>query len=135
MINGRTLNVTRFATNLILVSLAALVLLGCGKREKPTVQANNLFLEAKKLIAAGDNVKALETLNQSIAVEPAMWAYHERAKLQAQMGNVEAALADCDAALKLEPDDADATWLRNELKKPAAERFKGKLKTPPSANR
>ncbi len=114
--------------------LLILTLCGCSKKKSTTAQANDLFLQAQTFIAAGDTQKALDALNQSIALQPAVWAYHERAKLYAQLGDEKSALADCDAALKLDPGDPDAAWLKGEFAKPAAERFRGKFKTPPSSN-
>ena len=112
-----------------------LVMCGCGKSKSATSQANDLFLQAKNFLAAGDTTKALDALNQSIAAEPTLWSYHERAKLHAQLGDVQSALADCEAALQLDPQDPDAAWLKTEIAKPAAERFRGKLKSSPSSKR
>ena len=55
--------------------------------------------------------------------------------LHAQLGDDKAALADCEAALKLEPQDPDAAWIKREIAKPASERFRGKFKSSPSSNR
>lgn len=115
--------------------LFVLLFCGCGKSTSATSQANDLFLQAKKFITSGDTAKALDALNRSIEIEPALWAYHERAKLHAQLGDDKSALADCDAAIRLDPQDPDATWLKTEIAKPAAERFKGKFKSPPSSKR
>jgi Tfp pilus assembly protein PilF len=115
--------------------LLALVVCGCGKSKSSTEQANDLFLEAKGFMASGDTTKALDALNRSIATEPTLWSYHERAKLHAQLGDDHAALADCAAALDLDPQDPDAAWLKSEIAKPAAERFRGKFKSSPSSNR
>lgn len=115
--------------------LLSLVICGCGKSTSATSQANDLFLEAKGFLASGDTTKALDALNQSIAAEPTLWSYHERAKLHAQLGDDQSALADCAAALQLDPEDPDAAWLKSEIAKPAAERFRGKFKSSPSSNR
>jgi tetratricopeptide (TPR) repeat protein len=116
--------------------VAGLCFVGCARDEGPTLtDANKLFLEAQQSLAAGEKEKALEQLNASIAAEPMVWAYRERAKLYAEKGDDKAALADCEAALKLVPDDVDALWIKGELAKPAAQRFQGKFKTPPSSTR
>lgn len=108
--------------------------MGCGG-EQQVSNANQLFIEASKLIGEGQKDAALEKLNASIAVEPSLWSYRERAKLLTEQGKDEAALKDCDAALALVPDDPDMLWLKGEIAKPAAQRFQGKFKSPPSSNR
>ena len=113
----------------------SLVMGGCSKSKSTTSQANDLFLKAKDFLASGDTNNALDALNQSIALEPALWSYHERAKLHAKLGDDKAALADCRAALELEPQDPDAAWIKSEIAKPASERFRGKFKSSPSSNR
>jgi tetratricopeptide (TPR) repeat protein len=122
----------RLWTSAILLSV---VICGCGKSKSATSRANDLYLQAKGLLAAGKTSEALEVLNQSISVQPALWSYHERAKLQAQLGDDKAAMADCAAALELDSQDPDAAWLKSELAKPAAERFRGKFKSSPSSRR
>jgi tetratricopeptide (TPR) repeat protein len=108
--------------------------MGCGG-EQQVSNANQLFIEASKLIGEGQKDAALEKLNASIAVEPSLWSYRERAKLLTEQGKDEAALKDCDAALALVPDDPDMLWLKGEIAKPAAQRFQGKFKSPPSSSR
>ncbi len=125
----------RGSTPWLILILVALLSCGCGKGESSTSQSNDLFLEAKASLAAGDNAKALDLLNQSITVEPALWSYRERAKLHSQMGNDQAGLDDCEAALQLAPDDPDTLWLKAEFAKPAAQRFQGNFKAAPSSNR
>lgn len=114
----------------------ACALLGCGGKDGPPMsEANRLFLEAQELLAEGKTDQAMETLTASIAADPTMWAYAERAKLRAQAGNEQAAIEDCDAALKIFPADPDLLWLKGEFEKPKDKRFQGRFKTPPSANR
>lgn len=108
--------------------------LGCsgrsGPAEKPAVQH---FLAAQEAIAAGDTAAAKESLDASIAASPTSWALFERAKLLAESDDNDAAFADCDAGLELNPDSTDFKWLRSELKKPAKDRFKGRFAEPPRA--
>ena len=52
-----------------------------------------------------------------------------------QLGDDALALEDCQSGLALQPDDADLMWLQAELRKPAAERFQGAFKQPPSSKR
>jgi len=109
--------------------------MGCDAGEQQVSDANQLFIEASKLIGEGQKDAALEKLNASIAAEPSLWSYRERAKLLTEQEKDEAALNDCDAALALVPDDPDMLWLKGEIAKPAAQRFQGKFKSPPSSNR
>lgn len=112
-----------------------IVAMGCDRGEQQVSNANQLFIEASKLIGEEQKDAALEKLNASIAIEPSLWSYRERAKLLTEQGNDEAALSDCDAALALVPDDPDMLWLKGEIAKPSAQRFQGKFKSPPSSNR
>jgi outer membrane protein assembly factor BamD len=124
-------------STLWLLLLAALVLLepGCGGGRPPMTEANQRFLEAQEFLAKGMTDEAMDSLDASIAANPTVWAYRERANLLAQQGNDKAALEDCRAALAISPDDPDILWLQGEFAKPAAERFVGRFKTPPSANK
>lgn len=117
-------------------SVLMCALAGCsGERATPTAEANRLLLEAKQFAADGKVEAAKEAFAASIAAEPTKWAYLERAKLEAEADDVQAAAADCDAALKLFPADPDLVWLREELKKPKEQRFQGRVDLPSSANR
>jgi tetratricopeptide (TPR) repeat protein len=109
--------------------------MGCGDDGPKVSDANKLFIEASKLIGEGHKEAALEKLNESIADEPLLWSYRERAKLLLEMGKDDAAIKDIDAALQLAPGDPDLLWLKGEIAKPAAQRFQGKFKSPPSSNR
>ena len=111
------------------------VTIGCGDDKPKVSDANKLFIEASKLIGEGQKEAALEKLNESIAAEPLLWSYRERAKLLIETGKDDAAMKDVDAGLQLAPDDPDLRWLKGEIAKPAAQRFQGKFKTPPSNNR
>ncbi|MBA4104641.1 MAG: hypothetical protein C0485_02705 [Pirellula sp.] len=111
------------------------VTIGCGDDGPKVSDANKLFIEASKLIGEGQQEAAFEKLNESIADEPLLWSYRERAKLLLEMGKDDAAMKDVDAALQLSPADPDLLWLKGEIAKPAAQRFQGKFKTPPSNNR
>jgi tetratricopeptide (TPR) repeat protein len=111
-------------------------LLSCGgKNEPPVSEANRLFIEAQDLRAQGKNDEAIQKLTASIAVEPTLWAYTERAKLYAKTGNDQAAIEDCEAALKIFPNEPDLLWLKGEFNKPKDQQFHGRFATPPSANR
>lgn len=118
-----------------IVGLALLVTGGCSPAEKPVGDANKLFIQASESIAKGDQAGALTALDASLAAQPTLWAYRERAKLKADAGDDAAALADCEAALALAPGDVDILWLKGEFTKPKAQRFQGQFKNPPSSNR
>ena len=115
--------------------LSGVIVIGCSSEERKLSDANELFLGAQKSIAAGDKDKALEQLNDSIAAGPTIWAYKERARLLAEKGEEGGAKADCESGLAIAPEDADLLWIKGELAKPRDQRFKGKLKDPPSKNR
>ena len=114
--------------------LAAVVaLIGCGGDSGPEVSdAGQHLIEGRQAIAEGNTTKALEALDASIASEPNIWAYMERAKINAQQGNDQAVLADGNEILKLDPKNRDVPWLKGELKKPKEKRFQGQFATPPS---
>jgi Tfp pilus assembly protein PilF len=120
---------------LLALPSALLLLSGCGDDRPPVSDANKLFLEAIDFLAKGQTDKAMDALNASIAADPTVWAYRERAKLRAQQGNDKDALDDCRAALVQSPDDPDILWLQGEFAKPTAERSQGRFKRPPSDNR
>lgn len=123
--------------HLLGLSLAAALLscCGCGGEQVTVSNANQLFIDAQAQLTAGNREEALKLLTASIEAEPSTWSLVERAKLQEQLGNDQAALDDCTAALALEPGDPDIEWLQRELKKPKAQRFKGSFAKPPSHNR
>lgn len=112
--------------------MVAVLFGGCDAGKSEVTVSNNYFIEASRAIGAGDTVKAMEALNASLDIKPSVWAYMERAKLNLQNGDQQAALADCQAALAISPEDRDVLWLQAEIKKPASKRFKGRFKTPPS---
>ena len=115
-------------------SAAVLLLLpvGCLEKNPEVKKSVNYLIEAREAIAAGDNAKAMEALNASIEAQPNNWALFERAKLQLEAGDEEAALASCEQALELDSESADVLWLKGEIEKPKAKRFKGRFKNPPS---
>lgn len=115
-----------------LAGVAAWCCLGCseGDNAPKLDDAAKLFLESQRALKAGDRAKSLELLDQSIAAKPYAWSLLERAKLRAEDGNDEGALADVAAGLELDPELKDLQWLQEELKKPKEERFKT---PPPSA--
>ena len=126
---------SRVALRCGVLVVAATTLGGCRKPAETSVaDANRLFLEGQKFAAAGETDKAIDALSKSIAANPAVYAYLERAKLLAKTGRDAEAQKDCEAAFALTPDNPDPTalWLQAELKKPAAERFQGKFKEPPN---
>jgi tetratricopeptide (TPR) repeat protein len=108
--------------------------LGCGP-QSTLDQAGQAFVDAQQAIADGDQQRALELLGKSIESRPDPWAYYQRAKLLMESGQDEPARADIAAGLELQPDNNDLLWLQNQLKKPAANRFRGRDGTPPRATK
>ena len=133
--NGQPAARRRLSRNVALLGSASALLLmaaGCGgpdPSQQPSVQS---FIEAQQALANGDKAAAMELLTASIEAKPNGWAYLERAKLYLEQGDDASAIADCDAGLAEQPDNADLKWLRDEAQKPAAERFKGRFAKPPS---
>ncbi|RIK88931.1 MAG: hypothetical protein DCC67_00150 [Planctomycetota bacterium] len=106
---------------------------GCGgPAQSKTPPSATLLLDAQEAIRQGDDAKALELLNASIESQPTVWNLMERARLNARLGNDEAAKADCQQMLQVEPTTPDAAWIEAELKKPVGKRFEGKFASPPS---
>lgn len=116
-----------------LLQLAFVAFLGCGE-SKPTLdESGDYFIEAQTAIADGDTAKALELLGKSIESKPYGFAYFQRAQIYVDQGKDAEALADAEEGLKIEPENLDLKWLRDELNKPKPKRFQGKFKNPPRA--
>ena len=107
-------------------------LAGCGEEKRKLPPANQLLVEAKKALVAGDADKAMELINASIESKPSAWAYFERAQLFLEKGDEASAKEDCARAVELDPENRDFKWLQEEIEKPTARRFKGKNQFPPS---
>lgn len=108
--------------------------IGCGQRDAVELtEEQNYFVLAADALNSGDDAKAMEMLAKSIETKPSRYAHYERAKLYEKQGADEQALADCAAALQLQPGDKDVLWLQGEIKKPKDKRFKGRFANPPSA--
>jgi Tfp pilus assembly protein PilF len=113
---------------------ACLALAGCGQRDAVELtEEQNYFVLAADALNSGDDAKAMEMLTKSIETKPSRYAHYERAKLHEKQGADDQALADCAAALQLQPGDKDVLWLQGEIKKPKDKRFKGRFANPPSA--
>lgn len=113
---------------------ALLVVAGCSKTAAEPDEAA-AFRKAMETIAAGDKVKGLEELNACIEAKPTSYALFERAKLKVEAKDDAGALADCAQGLQLEPTNRDLIWYQAELKKPAAQRFKGAAAQSPRATK
>jgi hypothetical protein len=124
---GKTAFVRCFA------SVFAIALLGCGENKPTLDDSGDYFVQAQTALDAGDTAKAVELLSLSIESKPYPFAYFQRARIYVDQGKDAEALADSEAGLALDSDNADLKWLRDELKKPKANRFKGKFKNPPQA--
>lgn len=112
--------------------LGAIAALNCGCGHGPsTSRAYNHLVAAAEALKSGDKDNAFTELSASIDSSPNAWSYFERARLNLDLGKEDAAVADCQEGLKLDPTYRDLLWLSGELKKPATKRFKGKLAKPP----
>jgi tetratricopeptide (TPR) repeat protein len=115
----------------VVLSTAILPLCGCGGSTS-TSAAYDHFVEAANAINAGDKEKAFSELSASIESSPSAWAYFERARIYLDKGQEQDAISDCQQGLVLDPKDRKLLWLSAELKKPAAQRFKGRFAKPPA---
>jgi hypothetical protein len=111
--------------------MLVLVPAGCGPPEPELGDATEHFLAAQDALSKGDRQAALKEFNLSIELQPDVWSYFQRAQVQAELGNDAAALADCDAGLRLDKEHVQLSWLRAELHKPKPQRFQGRNAKPP----
>lgn len=116
----------------MLLAAAAVLSIGCGSEKESQATSNQLLIQAREAVVAGDTEKAMAALDGSIASKPTVWAYFERARLSLQSGDEQAALQDCHAALQMSPEDQEVLWLKGEIEKPVDKRFQGEFKNPPS---
>jgi tetratricopeptide (TPR) repeat protein len=133
MLNGQSHS--RFVLNFVGLTSLALMAIGCGTPAAPMPSSDSLYLEAQQHYSKGENDQAIEKLIASIDAGPTSWSYFLRARIYAQQGNDQAALADCEEGLKLDPADTKLIWLKGELGKPQQARFQGALKDPPVEKR
>jgi tetratricopeptide (TPR) repeat protein len=126
----------RALSGTVLVLLAFLpAILGCGEEGPKLSDSATYLIEARRAYAGGNLDAAITALTASIESQPNEGAYLERARIYATQGKDAEAQADCEALLKLRPDQRDVPWIQGELKKPVDKRFKGAAATPPSANK
>ena len=117
--------------NLQLLVAVLLSVGGCGGSSTSTEKSYDHFVAAAKALEAGDKETAFQELSATIEKSPSDWAYFERARIAAEQGRDQEAAADVQKGLELQPANANLKWLDAELKKPAAQRFQGKLANPP----
>ncbi|HEX2473756.1 MAG TPA: tetratricopeptide repeat protein [Lacipirellulaceae bacterium] len=115
----------------LVLSTAIIPVGGCGGSTS-TSAAYDHFVAAADAINAGDKEKALSELTATIDSSPSAWAYFERARIYLEKGQEQDAISDCQQGLVLDPKDRKLLWLSAELKKPAAQRFKGRFAKPPA---
>ena len=113
-----------FPLKFILLAGLTFVCLGCGSEENTAPKSAEFIVEAREALEAGDQAKALQALDSSIDAEPTVWGYALRAKLYAETGRDTDAAADCEAGLQIDPSNQELMWIKAELEKPAAKRFK-----------
>jgi tetratricopeptide (TPR) repeat protein len=116
---------------ILVLSTTVIPMGGCGGSTS-TSDAYDHFIAAANAISAGDKETALSELTATINSSPSAWAYFERARIYLDKGQENEALADCQKGLELDPKDRKLLWLSAELKKPAAQRFKGRFAKPPA---
>jgi tetratricopeptide (TPR) repeat protein len=115
----------------LVVGAALVVVAGCGSGTS-SEKAYDHFVAAAQAVEAGDKETALSELSASIEKSPSAWAYFQRARIYVDQGKEAEATADIQKGLEIDPKNRDLMWLGAELKKPAAQRFKGKFANPPS---
>ena len=115
--------------------ISIVILAGCGGTGSVLDDADKALVDARQAISDGDDAKAMDLLDISIAAKPDTWSYYERARLHADNGNDDAAKADVEAGLELAPEHSELLWLQKQLKKPKKSRFKGTSGQPPSVNK
>ena len=113
--------------------LVACGLSGCGSEKLP--ESVDLHLEALQAASDGDHLAAIDLLTKALEQHRDAKTYFDRARSYLELDQTAAAIADCDAGLAMEPDDADLLWLKNEAEKPRLKRFKGRNGEQPSLNR
>ena len=118
----------------LVICTALLALSGCGGGQS-TSKAYDHFIAASNAITAGDKETAFKELSLSLETSPSPWSYFQRARIYLERGQESEAAADCQKGLELSPKDAKLLWLTGEMKKPAAQRFKGKFANPPGAGK
>lgn len=104
--------------------LAGLVVLVVGCSPPAMKESTQLHAEATAALASGDKELAVAKLTESIDSEPTTGCLFDRAKLYESMDQDDKALADCNQGLVLQPDHKDLKWLKKQLEKPKAKRFK-----------
>jgi tetratricopeptide (TPR) repeat protein len=117
-----------------IVLLASAMPIGCGGKEAKKKE-DELYREAQVAISEGKTDEAIDKLTQSLEVKPTFYSYFSRALVYARQGKDREALADCEAGMKLEPENSDLKWLVGQIKKPPAQRFKGRDQSPPSSSK
>lgn len=109
--------------------------IGCGdKGASERLALGEIYSQATAAIESGDYARAVELLDQAVEKMPNdEWTYRSRALANAHLGEDEAATADVEKCLSLNPENPDAKWIQGELEKKVDQRFKGRFANPPSA--
>ena len=115
--------------------------LGCGSGQgySPS-DSEELIVQSYQAIADNDIPRAIELLEQSIALKPLPYAHYQVALLLIDQTPDDAAksIEHCKAGLALGEEGAttaDLEWLLAECEKPKAQRFKGANQHPPSSSK
>jgi Flp pilus assembly protein TadD len=100
----------------VLIGFAAVPVNAAGWDSKPADQQDPKYLEAKKLIDAGDFTGAIPLLEQVVAADPKDADAHASLGFsQRKSGNWDAALVNYGKALALEPDHRGANSYLGEF--------------------
>ena len=122
--------------NVVAWLLLCVCLLGGCRKAQVLGEGTKRYLAGKEALEKGDNATALKEFDAAIASEPTAYIFLERAKLKHTLADDAGAIADCEEAIKLDPEhSADAKWYLDELKKPKAKQFQGTDAAPPSSGK
>ena len=84
-----------------------------GKAETTCAETAALLFEASQFAEAGEWGKSNQCLGEAIRIEPDnATAYQQRTLVLLELGMIDAALRDAEAAMRLEPDDSESYLAR-----------------------
>jgi tetratricopeptide (TPR) repeat protein len=86
-----------------------------GRRLRTAADPSALLDEAIQMARVGDTARALRLLNHIAAQNPWFWqAFQRRGELRLQLGELDAAIADLDEAIRLAPGEPHLRELREQ---------------------
>ena len=114
---------------------------GCGSSQNYSPsKSEELVGQSYQAIADNDIPRAIELLEQSIAIEPTAYAHYQVAQLSIRQTPDDDAksIEHCKAGLAIAVEGAtkdDLEWLLAECGKPKTQRFQGANQNPPSSSK